>query len=133
MTSEYAQIRERLGPFSLVMLEVGAFHPAWGDVHLGPENALEALALLGGGAFLPVHWGTFSLAMHAWDQPAETLLALGPKAGAQLVMPRLGEPVEPDHAADPQAWWRAASRPAKPATVPVPVTTLPRDMPWPID
>ena len=91
-------IRERLGPFDLVMLEVGAFHPAWGDIHLGPENALEALALLGGGPFLPVHWGTFSLAMHAWDQPAETLLELGPRAGAQLVMPRLGEPVEPAHA-----------------------------------
>ncbi len=98
LTTEYQTIRERLGPFDLVMLEVGAFHPAWGDIHLGPENALKALALLGGGAFLPVHWGTFSLAMHAWDQPAETLLELGPKAGAQLVMPRLGEPVEPAHA-----------------------------------
>ena len=32
-----------------------------GDIHLGPEHALEAHALLGGGAFLPVHWGTFSL------------------------------------------------------------------------
>jgi hypothetical protein len=38
------------------MLEAGAFHPSWGDIHLGPKNALEALALLGGGAFLPVHW-----------------------------------------------------------------------------
>ena len=77
LTTEYRAIRERLGPFDLVMLEVGAFHPAWGDIHLGPENALKAFALLGGGAFLPVHWGTFSLAMHAWDQPAETLLAVG--------------------------------------------------------
>ena len=77
------------------MLEVGAFHPSWGDIHLGPENALKAYALLGGGAFLPVHWGTFSLAMHAWDQPAETLLELAPKFGARLVMPRLGEPTEP--------------------------------------
>ena len=51
------------------MLEVGAFHPAWGDIHLGPKHALEALALVGGGPFLPVHWGTFSLAMHAWDRP----------------------------------------------------------------
>ncbi len=51
LTTEYQTIRERLGPFDLVMLEVGAFHPAWGDIHLGPENALEALALLGGGAF----------------------------------------------------------------------------------
>ena len=81
LTTEYATIRERLGPFDLVMLEVGAFHPSWGDIHLGPDNALEAHALLGGGAFLPVHWGTFSLAMHAWDEPAETLLALG--AGAR--------------------------------------------------
>ena len=45
------------------MLEVGAFHPAWGDIHLGPEHALEALQLLGGGKFLPVHWGTFNLAV----------------------------------------------------------------------
>ena len=97
LTTEYAAIRERLGPFDLVMLEVGAFHPSWGHIHLGPDNALHALELLGGGAFLPVHWGTFSLAMHAWDEPAETLLALGPKQGVQLVMPRLGEPVEPAH------------------------------------
>ena len=51
LTTEYQTIRERLGPFDLVMLEVGAFHPAWGDMHLGPENALKALALLGGGLF----------------------------------------------------------------------------------
>src|SRR6267143_3731274 len=106
LTTEYQAIRERLGPFDLVMLEVGAFHPAWGDIHLGPQNALKALALLGGGPFLPVHWGTFSLAMHAWDQPAEALLKLGPQAAAQLVMPRLGEPVEPAHAEDVEPWWR---------------------------
>ena len=31
LTTEYATLRERLGPFDLVMLEVGAFHPSWGD------------------------------------------------------------------------------------------------------
>jgi L-ascorbate metabolism protein UlaG (beta-lactamase superfamily) len=108
LTPEYAAIRDRLGPFDLVMLEVGAFHPAWGDIHLGPENALAALALLGGGAFLPVHWGTFNLAMHAWDDPAETLLRLAPKQGVQLIMPMLGEPVEPSRAEHLAPWWRAA-------------------------
>jgi L-ascorbate metabolism protein UlaG (beta-lactamase superfamily) len=134
LTTEYQTIRERLGPFDLVMLEVGAFHPAWGDMHLGPQHALEALALLGGGAFLPVHWGTFSLAMHAWDQPAETLLELGPKTGARLVMPRLGEPVEPAHAQGVEPWWRVVdmtAREPEPATSAT--TTLPRAMPWPID
>jgi len=134
LTTEYQQIRERLGPFDLVMLEVGAFHPAWGDIHLGPDNALAALTLLGGGAFLPVHWGTFSLAMHAWDQPAEALLALGSKAGVQLLMPRLGEPLEPAHAERVEPWWRAVdvavSEPAPESTV---ADTLPKAVPWPMD
>ena len=134
LTTEYAAIRERLGPFDLVMLEVGAFHPSWGDIHLGPANALQALALLGGGPFLPVHWGTFSLAMHAWDEPAETLLALAPERGVQLVMPRLGEPVEPAHAEKVTPWWRGIDSPqrgARPADVSV--QTMPKSVPWPID
>jgi L-ascorbate metabolism protein UlaG (beta-lactamase superfamily) len=134
LTTEYQTIRERFGPFDLVMLEVGGRHPAWGDMHLGPENALEALALLGGGTFLPVHWGTFSLAMHAWDQPAEALLELSPKAGAQLAMPRLGEAVEPAHAEGAKPWWRAVDTIAQEPKPQAPVaTTLPKAMPWPID
>jgi L-ascorbate metabolism protein UlaG (beta-lactamase superfamily) len=135
LTTEYTTIGERLGPFDLVMLEVGAFHPTWGDIHLGPANALQALALLGGGAFLPVHWGTFALAMHAWDEPAETLLALGPKQGAQLLMPRLGEPVEPAHGHALTSWWRAVDAPAAPAPPALEETalTLPKSMPWPPD
>lgn len=118
LTTEYADIRARHGPFDLVMLEVGAFHPAWGDIHLGPVHALKALQLLGGGAFLPVHWGTFALAMHDWDEPAETLLRLGPQQGAQLLMPRLGQPVEPAQGLAPAPWWRAAG--GAPAAAPGP-------------
>ena len=106
LTPEYEEIRQKLGPFDLIMLEVGAFHPAWGQIHLGPENALKALQLLGGGNFLPVHWGTFNLAMHAWDDPAETLLQLAPNQGVNLIMPRIGEPTEPAHAGRVDPWWR---------------------------
>ena len=137
LTDQYTEIRARLGPFDLVMLEVGAFHPAWGDIHLGPAHALEALQLLGGGAFLPVHWGTFSLAMHAWDEPAETLLSLAPKQGVQLVMPRLGEPVEPSRVDTATPWWRGVDgKTAAPVAAVVPAaqtTALPKGMPWPID
>ena len=129
LTTEYRTIRERLGPFDLVMLEVGAFHPAWGDIHLGPENALAAHALLGGGPFLPVHWGTFSLAMHAWDQPAEALLELGPKMNAQLVMPRLGEPIEPSRARAVEPWWRVVDADTEESVPDTPAaTTLPKAM-----
>jgi L-ascorbate metabolism protein UlaG (beta-lactamase superfamily) len=133
-TEEYRDIRARLGPFDLVMLEVGAFHPAWGDMHLGPDNALKALALLGGGAFLPVHWGTFCLAMHDWDQPAEALYARAASLSAPLLMPRLGEPIEPTRPLRLTPWWRdvdahhaTARRRSRPAAAP------PRTMCWPFD
>ena len=134
LTTEYEAIRDRLGPFDLVMLEVGAFHPAWGDIHLGPENALKAHKLLGGGAFLPVHWGTFSLAMHAWDQPAEVLVKSASKEGAQLVMPRLGEAIEPSHIEKVEPWWRSVDQvsvPVEPAAAEE--TELPKAMSWPVD
>jgi L-ascorbate metabolism protein UlaG (beta-lactamase superfamily) len=138
LTTEHGQIKEQLGPFDLVMLEVGAFHPAWGDIHLGPENALKAFELLGGGRFLPVHWGTFNLALHAWDEPAETLLAAAPAHGAHLVMPRLGEPVEPARAEAVTPWWRAleekgeAGREEREESPSLPPEHA-AEMPWPMD
>jgi L-ascorbate metabolism protein UlaG (beta-lactamase superfamily) len=132
LTTEYADIRNRLGPFDLVMLEVGAFHPAWGNIHLGPQNALSAHALLGGGPFLPVHWGTFNLALHAWDEPVETLLQLAPKTGAQLLMPRLGEPVEPAEQRKLETWWRGVDASAGRKRV-APATRMPKAMPFPPD
>jgi L-ascorbate metabolism protein UlaG (beta-lactamase superfamily) len=135
LTTEYATIRERVGPLDLVMLEVGALHPAWGDIHLGPENALKALALLGSGALLPIHWGTFALATHDWDQPAEKLLIDAPKQSVRLLMPRLGEPVEPAHDRELTPWWREVDlqRPRPLAPPEAPVITLPESMPWPFD
>lgn len=137
LTPEYSEIQRRLGPFDLVMLEVGAFHPAWGDIHLGPENALKALGLLGGVHFLPVHWGTFNLALHAWDEPAETLVALAPSYGARLVMPRLGEPVEPSRTDQVDPWWRtAAGKPEenrKGEEEPPSLAEEVKGLAWPID
>ncbi len=111
----FGEIGRRLGPFDLVMIEVGAFHPSWGAVHLGPDNALEAWAQLGSGKLLPVHWGTFNLAMHPWYQPAETLLARNSEG---LLMPRLGEPVEPARAEASTPWWRPIAERGKAFNVP---------------
>jgi hypothetical protein len=75
-------------------------------VHLGPDNAISAWRQLGSGRFLPVHWGTFNLAMHPWAEPAEVLLARVPEG---LVMPRLGEVIEPTRFESVEPWWREIS------------------------
>ena len=131
LTREYEAIRERLGPFDLTLLEVGAFHPAWGDIHLGPDHAVEAHAMLGG-VFLPVHWGTFSLAMHAWDQPAERLLELAERQTLPLLMPMLGQPVEPVQVERVTPWWREVDVSSVAPRQEV-EEGLPPAAPWPLD
>lgn len=136
LTEEYRDIRDRLGPFDLVLLEVGAFHPGWGDIHLGPERALKAHALLGGGLLLPVHWGTFSLATHAWDDPAEQLVTRAPRLGVRLAMPRLGEPFEPARVGEVDPWWRAIAaleRPDDPVEPAKPEEQAALEPHWPLD
>jgi len=119
LTRELEDIGRAHGPFDLVMLEIGAYHPSWGTIHLGPDNALEAFRMLGGGTLLPVHWGTFSLGFHAWNDPAETLVALAAERGARILTPRLGAAFEPEHLDGPTPWWREVqSRRARPQLAP---------------
>lgn len=111
LTPELAEIGRRHGPFDLVMLEIGAYHPSWGTIHLGPENALVAHRMLGGGTLLPVHWATFDLGLHPWDDPAETLVRLAAEDGARILVPRIGEVFAPSRTESFVPWWRDLAPP----------------------
>lgn len=100
----FAQIGERLGGFDLSMIEIGAWHPSWGSIHLGPENAMRVHELVQAKTFMPVHWGTFNLALHAWDQPIRHLLELAEGAGVQLLSPMMGETVHRESGV--ASYWR---------------------------
>lgn len=112
LTEDLCEIGRRFAPFDLTFLEIGAWHPAWGAIHLGPANALHAFEMLGGGTLVPVHWGTFDLGLHAWDEPIETLLTLAKPAGARVLTPRIGQVFEPAQLEGPSPWWRVAESPA---------------------
>ncbi len=89
-------IAERYGPFDLTMLEIGAWDESWAGIHLGPDAAMELFEQVGGGALLPIHHGTFDLALHDWDQPIVRLQQLAEERGATLLAPIQGETVEVD-------------------------------------
>ena len=136
LTPEYNTVRERFGTFDLVLLEIGAWHPAWGDIHLGPEHALAAHSMLGSGKLLPIHWGTFNLAMHAWDEPIETLVSLAPSRGVVLVTPMIGEATEPSRIDGVAPWWRSVSAEERAAGKTGAPTETSNDLSavsWPVD
>jgi L-ascorbate metabolism protein UlaG (beta-lactamase superfamily) len=43
----FAEIGTTYGPFDLTMLEIGAYHELWRNIHLGPDGATEAFVALG--------------------------------------------------------------------------------------
>ncbi|MGW0994514.1 MBL fold metallo-hydrolase [Streptomyces sp. NPDC002523] len=103
------------GPFDVTMIQIGAYSDFWPDIHMTPAEGLRAhLDLQGGaphGALLPIHWGTFNLAPHAWAEPGEWSKDAAEGAGQTVAVPRPGEPFEPAGAVPGDRWWRSVSAP----------------------
>lgn len=78
--AHFGWIRERFGPPRLAFLPIGAYEPRWfmSAVHMGPEDAIRAHEILGAGASIAIHHGTFQLGDDAVDTPRERLLACAP-------------------------------------------------------
>lgn len=98
-------IGARLGPFDLTMIEVGQYHKAWPDWHIGPEQAVMAHRMVRGRVLLPVHWGLFALAAHGWTEPIERVLASAAQTGETVIAPRPGQSVEPSAPPVLERWW----------------------------
>jgi L-ascorbate metabolism protein UlaG (beta-lactamase superfamily) len=104
----FAQIGATYGPFDLTMLEIGAFDALWDAIHLGPDGAARAFAALGGqGLMMPIHWGLFDLALHAWRQPMERMVELAAEREILLWAPEPGRPTEVVAGVEVRSdWWR---------------------------
>jgi L-ascorbate metabolism protein UlaG (beta-lactamase superfamily) len=94
------------GPFDLTLIKIGACDRTWQDIHLSPEEAVRAHRDLGGRLLLPVHWGTFNLAFHAWNAPPEEAVTAAAALGVDLVIPRPGQWFEAATPPPLDPWWR---------------------------
>ena len=72
-----------------------------------PEQSLQAHRDLGGKWLVPIHNGTFDLALHAWREPLERISALAEAQQVNISTPRFGEPVDIMQPQSRAAWWRA--------------------------
>ncbi len=105
MFDGFDEIGERLGPFDVTLLEVGGYSPVAPDVHLGPEQAVEAHRRLQGRLFFPVHWGTFDVSSHGWTEPIERALLAAARRDVPIVAPVPGQGVEPTAPSPVTQWW----------------------------
>jgi L-ascorbate metabolism protein UlaG (beta-lactamase superfamily) len=90
----FKEIGDKFGPFDLTMLEIGAYGKYWPDIHMGPDHASDAHLALKGKLMMPIHWGTFNLAPHAWYEPIERLIDYAKEKHIKLFVPEPGAPTE---------------------------------------
>jgi L-ascorbate metabolism protein UlaG (beta-lactamase superfamily) len=105
----FAEIGAAYGPFDLTMLEIGAYNELWQAIHLGPDGAAQAFQALGAdGLLMPIHWGLFDLALHAWRQPIERLIEIAGESQLKLWAPTPGTPTEVLPGTELRSnWWSA--------------------------
>ncbi|MET0894010.1 MAG: MBL fold metallo-hydrolase [Pseudoxanthomonas sp.] len=104
----FKQIGERFGPFDVTLVETGAYDRQWPHVHMQPEETLQAHLDLRGKWLMPVHNGTFDLAMHAWHEPFDRISALAARQGVPLATPSMGQRLDLQQPDAGEAWWLAA-------------------------
>ncbi|MGC4029943.1 MAG: MBL fold metallo-hydrolase [Steroidobacteraceae bacterium] len=102
----FAEIGRRFGPFGLTLMETGAYDAQWPYVHMHPPQTVQAHQDLRGRWLLPIHNGTFDLAMHTWDDPFEQVLRFAAERGVAVTTPMMGERVDLDAPQEGTRWWR---------------------------
>ncbi len=105
MTAQFKVIGEKYGPFDLAFIKIGAFNENWPDVHLTPEQAVEAAQILGVKTLVPIHWGTFNLGLHSWHEPIERFVKAAEKTNSRILTPKIGDYVDPENYEN-TLWWQ---------------------------
>lgn len=103
--SGFKEIGERYGPFDITMIETGAYNEMWSEIHMLPEQSVQAHLDLKGRAMLPIHNSTFDLALHDWYEPLERVSAAAELNQVRLLTPIMGEQVSITKPAQSIAWW----------------------------
>lgn len=103
--SGFKQIGEKYGPFDYTFVETGAYNELWSEIHMMPEQSVQAHIDLRGKKMLPIHNGTFDLALHDWFEPLARSSKAAAEKNVELVTPIFGQPVFLAKENITQRWW----------------------------
>ena len=101
----FKAIGEQFGPFDIAMLECGQYDTQWPNIHMMPEQAVQASIDLKAKVFLPVHWAKFTLALHPWKDPIQRVLKHAETLNAKVTTPQIGEPIYLGETFPVSRWW----------------------------
>lgn len=90
-SKEFKKIGKNYGPFDIVFLENGAYNDAWSQIHMKPEETVQASIDLKAKVLFPIHWSKFDLSLHPWDEPIIRLTKEAEIQNVTTATPLIGE------------------------------------------
>ena len=105
--AHFKKIGEQYGPFDLALMECGQYDESFADIHMMPEQSVQASIDIKTKLMLPIHWGAFALSLHDWNEPIIRAKKQAKSLDLKLTTPRIGESLylnTPDVPND--TWWR---------------------------
>lgn len=101
----FKEIGEKYGPFDYAFMECGAYNQLWRDIHMMPEDTIQAFKDVRAKILIPVHNGTFDLSTHAWFDPFVQIEKLARENNVPLMTPVMGEIIDKQKSFTNYAWW----------------------------
>lgn len=102
----FKEIGQKLGPFDFAFLECGQYGDKWAQIHMLPEETVQAALDIKTKLMLPIHWGAFTLSLHSWSDPIERVTKEAHRVGQPITTPLIGEAIFMDSTNFPQStWW----------------------------
>ena len=105
--AHFKEIGDKYGPFDITLIEGAQYDRNWPDIHMVPEQAVQANMDVNGETMMLMHWGAFTLANHAWNEPIERALKEATEREVNMIAPQIGEtvPLNSDLQMPPVPWW----------------------------
>lgn len=100
----FKAIGEKLGPFDFAFMECGQYNDLWHQIHLHPEESIQAASDAQAQRVMPVHWAGFALALHHWKEPVERFTAEAERLKLKFITPRIGDISTPSSEGK-LPWW----------------------------
>lgn len=102
----FKEIGEKFGPFNFAMMECGQYNDKWADIHMMPEETVQAAADINTKQTMPIHWGAFTLALHTWKDPVERFTAEAQQIDLSFIIPKIGEEIDLNELeVESSMWW----------------------------
>lgn len=102
----FEEIYKKYGSIDFALMECGQYNYQWKDIHMHPEETVQASIDLDAKLTMPIHWGAFTLSIHKWNEPVKRFVKEAKNKNKEIIVPQIGEIFNIKEKYNQKEWWK---------------------------